>query len=661
MTNPLMGGGKALIHWLPPSPGALMMPPTFTLSGPKNTSMLEAIRKRSAGIVVKGLLGLLILSFAMWGIADVFNPSGTDQTIATVGEIEVQPEQVRREYQREIERLSKALGTRLDTEQARLFGIGNAVVQRLVERTLYDLGARDLGILVDDDLVRRDIQALDAFQNEKGEFERSRFQQILQSNRLTEGAYVNITRSDIARAQYLSMVSSQGLVPKRLARSLYAYRNEQRTAETVTFKYDTISGVAEPDTAALAKFHSDNAQNYTAPEYRSLTYVSLTAQEIAKEIAVSDATIATAYENRIGEFSEPEIRTFQQIRFKDEASAKDGYARLKTGDDFLKVAKELAGMDPQDTELGSMKKTEFLPGLVDAAFSLVTDGYTEPLKSILGWHILRLKSIQEAHTKPLEEVSADLKKYIAAEQAIDSLYNLANNLEDQLGGGSSLEEAALALNLPLKKLANISNTGLTPAGTPVDNLPATNFLEIAFSTPSGQESALSEAGDEGYFIVRVDSVTESALRPLESVRAKVTDAWKTQQRREIAKKRADALVEKLKAGGDLAKLAADNGLSVTTTEPISRSGAQGLPSALVAELFTAQPGKTVSAAGSDGYVVARLKETHRPDPIGDAQKVKTLSGELNNSIRGDLMRQLANGLRRRFPVSINTEALNAQF
>ena len=623
--------------------------------------MLEAIRKRSAGIVVKSLLGLLILSFAMWGIADVFNPSGRDQTLATIGEIEVQPEQVRREYQREIERLSTAFGTRLDAEQARMFGIGQAVVQRLVERSLYDLGARELGILVNDDLVRRDIRNFSGFKNANGEFERARFSQVLQSNRLSEGAYIEMTRNDIARKQYLSMINSKTLAPKQLARALYTYRNEQRIAETVTFKYDAVSSVAEPDTAALTKFHNDNAQSYTAPEYRNLTFISLTAEEIAKEMAISDDTIATAYEERIGECSEPEKRDLLQIRFKDEASAGAGYDRLQAGDDFLKIAKELADMEPEATQLGSMKQSELLPGLAEAAFGLVPEGYTKPLKSVLGWHILRLKSIQAARSKSLEEVTPELEKTIAAEQAIDSLYNLANRMEDHLGGGSSLEETALALNLTLKKQADVSKTGMTPAETKVSGLPAGNFLEVAFSTPNGQESSLTEAGDDGYFIVRVDNVTESALRPLESVRANVVAGWQDQKRREIAQKSADALIEKINSGGDFAKLAAEKGLSVTSREPVGRNGGQGLPRDLISGLFEAKIGKAVAAAGGDGYIVALLKETLSANPIADADKVKALSGELSNSIRGDLMSQLAQGLRQWYPVSVNAEAINAQF
>jgi peptidyl-prolyl cis-trans isomerase D len=640
-----------------------MMPPTIsTTIKMKTTYMLEAIRKRSGGIVVKALLGLLILSFAMWGIADVFSPSGSDQNLAKVGDIEVRPEQVRRDYQREIDRLSSTFGARINAEQARMFGIGQSVVQRLVERTLYDLGAKDLGILASDALVRSDITNQATFKNANGEFERARFEQVLQSNRLTEADFVNLVRGDIMRTMYLSMVNIVPLSPKSMASALYAFRNEQRIAETVTFSYSAVTNVPAPDDAALAKFHKENAVTYTAPEYRKLTFISLTAEEIAKEIAVSDDAIAKAYEERLGDFSEPEKRNLQQIRFKDEATAKQAHSRLKTGDDFVIIAKELANMSADATALGDMKKIELMPALAEAVFSLKTDGFTAPLESVLGWHILRLKGITPAHQKSLAETTPELKEQIAAETAIDSLYKLANRFEDELGGGASLEEAARSLSLKLTSKGEVDNKGMTPAGSLVDNLPGGTFLRVAFSTGNGEESSLTEAGNDGYFIVRVDSVTEPALKSLDSVRADVTEAWNAQQRRQMVQKTGEAMIAALNAGGDLNKLARAKGLSVSLTKPVGRTGSGGtLSQEAVKQLFEARADFSVGAADSKGFTIARLKQTVAANPIADADKLKAMSKELSQSIRGDLLIQLAGALRQRYPVTINTAAINAQF
>lgn len=635
-----------------------MMPPKLNL-GPKIAFMLEAIRKRSAGIVVKGLLGLLILSFAAWGVADVFTPGGTNRTLASVGGIDIQPDQVQREYTSEIQRLSNVFGTQIDDDQARLMGIGRSVVRRIAERTLYDLGAKDLGLIATDDLVRRSIREMPAFKNAGGQFEAARFQQVIQNNRLTEAGFVELTRGDITRTQYLSMLRT-ALAPKELSEMLYAFRNEKRIAETVTIKYDTITLIPEPDEAALEKFHKENAKLYTAPEYRQLSFISLKASDLAKEMAVSDDAIQRAYDERLGDFSDPEKRNLLQIRFSDEKAATEAYDRLKTGDDFFKVAKELADMDPDQTELGNMKQTELMPGLSEPAFSLEVEGFTPPLKSVLGWHILKLKEIKPPRQLPLSEVKEDLKKGLAAELAIESLYSLANKLEDELGGGATLEEAARAMDLTVRKQGEIDALGFTPTGAKAEELPGGNFLEVAFSTDIGTESVLTEAGDDGYFIVRVDAATEPQLKPLADVRNDVIAAWKADKTREFARQQAESLVDELTSGGDLTALATAKGLNVTTTQPLGRNGVgSNLTRELVTDLFEIKVGETAFGPGQEGYIVVKLKSI---EPANAATaNIKAIGNELSDAMLGDLMSQLANGLSQSYPVSINAEAIDAQF
>jgi len=634
----------------------------FIFNGKQKTAiMLGAIRKRSAGIVVKGLLGLLILSFAVWGIADVFSPGGSSNAVAKVGEVEVGPDSVRREYQREIDRLSRILGTRIEPEQARALGIVQGVIARVVDRILFDLGAKDLGILIGDDLIRNDIQTQKAFQDDKGQFDRLRFQQIMQANGLSEGDFIALARGDISRGHFLSMVSAQPEAPKSLTRILHAYRGEKRIAESVTIAFAEAADPGVPGADALAKFHRDNASMFTAPEYRSLKVLRLKADDLAREIAVSDDAIAEAYEARLDEFSEPEKRVLQHIRFKDEDSAGKAHAMLGQGADFAKVAAEVAGMNAGAIELGAMKKTQLLPGLAEPAFALALGAYSEPLNSALGWHILRLTSVVPASQKPLAEVKTLLRDQIATEKAIDSLYEMANKVEDHLGGGASVEETARTLDLSLDIVDAIDANGFDAAGKPVAGLPDSQFLSIAFSTPEFSESPLTEDGSDGYYIVRVEKVTAPALRPLASVQGEVAMAWAAERKRDAAKRTAEALLAEMKGGGDLFKLAAASGRKVVTSEPFQRSSRVQFPVSVVGALFQGSPGASAIGESADGYVVARLKKIVPLDAGAAAVGEKALAEQLASAIRGDLLEQLANGLRRKFPVTVFDDAVNALF
>ncbi|HEC14354.1 MAG TPA: peptidylprolyl isomerase, partial [Rhodospirillales bacterium] len=119
--------------------------------------MLEAIRKHSTGIVVKGLLGLLILSFGAWGIGDMLRGNISEEPVAKIGKVEITPESLTEGIKREMNRLSRILGTRIDRDQARALGIVKSTLNTRVNQTLYGLGAEDLGVTVSDAAVRREI------------------------------------------------------------------------------------------------------------------------------------------------------------------------------------------------------------------------------------------------------------------------------------------------------------------------------------------------------------------------------------------------------------------------------------------------------------------------------------------------------------------------
>ncbi len=623
--------------------------------------MLEAIRNRSSGILIKILLAMLILSFAMWGIADVFSPGGVKSTIATVGDAEVSPDQIRRDFGREVERLSAMLGTRIDTDQARALGVAESVLNRIIDRTLFSLAASDQGIVVSDGLVRQSIRGQSEFQNAGGVFENLRFQQTLQQNGLSEAGYVALTRGDIVRAQFLSMIGASPAAPRRMTEILFAYQNEKRVAEVLAIPYASITVSAEPDDAQLAEFHTANAARFTAPESRKLTYVSLTAGDLAKEIAVSDDEIAAAYAARQDEFVTPESRVLRQIRTSDEEAAKKAHTLLKGGAEFATVAKNIADMDPDQLDLGAMTKAQLPPELAEAAFAMQPGDFSAPLKSVLGWHILGLVDIRPQSQRSLEDTRKEIAKDMAAEKAIESLYRVANGLEDELGGGATLEEAARTLNLPIRTIPDIDRGGNANAAR-VEDLPKGNFLDVAFDTPEGQDSPLTEAGSDGYFIVRVDSVTLPQLRPLAGIRNDVVKAWQEDQQALNAKKMAEGLIEKIKAGTSMETLAGTLGLTVTRTEPFGRrESVKGLSPGLIATLFTVAVGEVSDATGNGTHVIARLNNVIAANPVVDKKKLDALGQQLTSAMRGDLLGQLAGGLRQRYPVSIDPASLDALF
>ncbi|MFI4987751.1 MAG: peptidylprolyl isomerase, partial [Alphaproteobacteria bacterium] len=181
-------------------------------------------------------------------------------------------------------------------------------------------------------------------------------------------------------------------------------------------------------------------------------------------------------------------------------------------------------------------------------------------------------------------------------------------------------------------------------------------------TEPGRDSELTEDGQGGYFILRVEKVTPSELRPLAAVRDKAIAAWQAEARRNGAEKLAAAFVEKVRAGGDFAALAKEAGYEVTATRPMTRTGegaGAALPPELVASLFAAKSGEVVSAAARDGAVVAKLATVIPADPAQDADGLKELEGQLTGTMDADLLNAFVNSLRARYGVEIDETVLNS--
>ena len=627
--------------------------------------MLEAIRKRSASLVVKILFGLLILSFAAWGIGDIFRGRAGSQVIASVGDADITPEQFNLEYQREMRRLQTRLGTAFDAEQARAMGIPRMVLSNLVESTLSELAANELGISISDGLVRSEIQGNKVFHNTLGRFDRNLFNDILQTNGYSEDQFATLIRGDLVRSQLLETVATGAAVPRTMVETLYRFRQQERIAGTVFVPDEAMKGIGEPDDGTLAKFHQDNAKQFTAPEYRALTAVVLEVDELAKEISVADEKVREAFDQRADQFNVPERRNIQQMVIDDEADAKRAKALLDEGKDFVEVAKEVAKQEAGALDLGLMDRDKLLPELAEVAFTLDTGAVSAPVRSLLGWHLKRVIAIEPARTRTLEEMRETITAELARDEAIDSMFDLANKLEDSLGGGSTLEEAASSLGLRILEIAAIDARGRGRDGKQVEDLPPGRgqFVTTAFQTPEGEESVLTEAGTDGYFIVRVDRIIEPALRPLAEVSAEVTGAWKAEERKKAAETAAKALLEAVKGGTAPEAAAKDGSFTYKSTGAFTRApgGDHGLPQDLVTALFAAAPGEAAMGRAAEGYYVARLEEVKEADPGADKDGMDALGEQLRRSLQGSLLSQFSAALRQQYPVKVNESLTNELF
>lgn len=627
--------------------------------------MISALRKRSGGIVVKSLLVLLIISFAAWGIEDWLNPAISGNTVATVGSEEVGAYEVRRRVNQEVSRLRQLFGNDFTVEQAMAFGIVDGIVNEQVNQALINQGAAKLGVTISDELVSSDIRAQDGFKGLAGKFDRIRFNQVLASNGLSEADYVNTIRRSLSGLQYTESFQSGTRAPKVLIDTIFKFRNEKRVVDVALISDSRFSDIPEPNSAEIEAFHKENEKDFTAPEYRKVTVLSLIADDLATEMAVTEIDVQEYYDNHAEEFETIERRNLLQIVLNDEATAQAAHKQLMDGRDFASVAKEVAGLDPAALDLGMITKLDLLPELADPAFNLMQGTVSGPVKSALGWHLLKVTEIEAGGIKTLDEVREQLKTFVAREKAVDSLYELSNALEDELGSGSTIQEAANSMNLKAVSIPAVSAAGQDLNGNAVSGIPSgPAFIRTVFATDEGQDSALTESGTDGFFVVRVDSIIPPTVRPLTTVQIQVSDAWKAGQRREKAKALAEKLTAELNAGGSIAAIATANGVTFSESAAFTREvrGTEStMGEVLVTEVFKLTGTSAAHGRSADGYQVAVLNKIIAADPFADKAALDTLRASLTGALQGDVTQQLVLALREDIGVDVDRAMVDQLF
>ena len=626
--------------------------------------MLLLMRKRIGSVIIKVFAFFLILGFGAWGVQDMlgYQVGGGGGGVAEVGGEPLPSRALYADVYTEVNQMRRFLGNTFNIDQARQMGVIDSVLQRQINAAATRFGAGELGVAVSDRLVRDAIVQEPLFNGLAGNFDRERFQQILQSNGLTEGAYVARLRNDLMTRQLVETLNSGIVPPTRWVNEIHAFQEERRDVDTVFVADANTPTITNPTETDLRKYFTDNEKEFTAPEYRALTYVRLDAADLAKEMDVSDDAVREAYDDRADEFTTPERRTVRQMLLSDEAKAKEAAQQLAGGKDFLAVAKNIAGQDASAVELGEVTKEDLLPDIADPVFALAEGAVSAPIKSSLGWHVLQASGIKPGGTKSYEEAKDTLKDDLARQKAVDAIFDLSNRFEDELGGGASIAESAGRLGLKVEKLSAIDRSGNDAAGTAVAGLPEGNFLAIAFATEEGEDSAMTEAGEDGFYILHVDKVTAPALRPFETVRNQVSDAWKAMKRREGAQALAAVIIGAVNDGRKLADGAAEWNVAVKPVAGVRRrgNGNGDVSDALAAKVFKLDVGKAAMERMGDGYRVAVLTKVNAA-PAGPSESRKSLASRLAESLRADLDNQLVSALRDEAGVEVNRAAVDALF
>lgn len=622
--------------------------------------MLSRIRQGLNSFLVLLLMGLLIASFAVWGIGDVFRSSGTT-VLAEVGGEEVTVVA----FQRRLDNLvrdNQARNPDFTVQSALASGLDRQLLGAMIQGAAVDAAAKKLGIRASDDQVRREIAALPAFQI-AGQFDMNTYRFALESSGMSEKALFEGIRQDLTRDMVLNAVGRVADAPATMANSLFRFLREKREATIVTVPETAVGDIAAPDGETLRAYFEDNSERYQAPEYRSFDYGILSADSLVQGITVDDAAVAAAYDRRRGEYVSPELRRLEQVVFTGQADAQTFHDRMNAGGDFAALAQE-QGFDADDLALGDLSHgdvaADYGDAIADTVFALDEGAVSAPVQSPFGWHVFHVTRVEAGEGQSLDDVREELRRTLAQEQSIDLLYEKVNEIEDAFATGSTLPEVLGDFGIALNQAELVARTGEQKSGGNIaDYQRIEPLLEDAFAQQLGDEPLLVPMGDTAYGVIQLRAVEPARALTFEEVRDRVAADWLAAEKRRRNRALAEALVQRAQGGEDLVAIAQQAGYPVVEDVAMERQtvlqpGGAASAAGVLFGLAEGGMGVAPSSAGT-AFMVVRNDNTVSADPSSDPDYLAALRGGLARVIGTDFQQQYIAEQQRKHGITVNEQ------
>jgi peptidyl-prolyl cis-trans isomerase D len=624
--------------------------------------MLRGIRQASSTwlgrIVMGAVMTLLAAIFALWGINDIFHGFGRTY-LAKIGNVEISPDQFSQTYNERLQELSRQVGHPLSAQEANAIGLPAQVLGQMVAEAGLDQLARRMRLGVPDSEMVQRVMHEPHFQTPTGQFDRALFENFLRSIGYSEQRFFDDQRRTIPRRELTQAISGDISVPKADLQAVNQYQNEERSIEYIVLGPPQAGEIPQPTAEELSKYFDERKILFRAPEYRKVATVTVTPQELAKTVEVSDADVQKYYEQNLKTYSTPERRHVEQIVFPNMADAQAASERIKSGTSFAALAAE-RGLKPSDIDLGMVAKSSIIdPNVADAAFSLKEGEVSPPIEGRFGVVLVTVLQIEPANTKPLATVAPFIRNDIAQQRAKTQVQDIHDKVEDARAGGATLQEAAQKLKLTAVTI-DVDRSGRDPSGKLVTGLTdAGQVISAAFANDVGVDTYPIETAG-GYVWYEVQGVTPARERTLNEVKGDVEQRWRDDQIAKRLEGKATDLLDKAKNGNPFEALASGTGVKVEKSAGLKRGRTPpGISAKVVDAVFHTANNAFGSSVGDKPtqWIVFHVTDVKTPALDPNSADGKKLEQILQNAMSNDLFSQYVGWIENELGTTVDQAAL----
>ncbi len=527
------------------------------------------------------LLGMAVGGLVLSSFADTNNVSSNDVARINDKVITIQS------FDRSLQRSISSFG--MSSKQAYKIGMADDVLAGEIRGYILLNEAENMGVEISkEQLAKRIAQVVKPYAQE-GQSLQETLDDILKRQRMSEKDFVFEIKKEMSGDILMNAIRN-GFSPVTtdlLANDLYKFQTQTRDIDIIFFPDNSIE--VEPATKEQLKrlYDATKAQKYKIPEYRSVDIATFDPANIDIEFSVSDEEVKSFYDDNKNNFLVGEQLVLSQIITKDEKQANDIYALTEKGLSLKEAAVEIMGKDAPYLEGVSFETDMMLPDLMQALNDREIGKIVAPVKTMIGYHVVKLDNVLPPSIRPYEEVSSSIKRELLEGKKADYFYDIASDFDAMLSDDMNLQEIAKEMNIKITSLDFIDAKGLDKQGNDGLNLfdkkDKQDIAAIIFEIEGYMASSMQDFGGK-LISFAVKSKEEATFKPFDSVKDELLEQF-TQ---DIRKSENEILMQKylaeIKMGGSsLESIAADNGLKIDKISGISIG--QAAPSPLTSNVI----------------------------------------------------------------------------
>jgi peptidyl-prolyl cis-trans isomerase D len=531
--------------------------------------MLQAIRDKVTGWIAYGIIFLISVPFALWGVNSYLG-GGEAAPAATVNGEEITLSDLDRAYANYRQRLAQLFGGSIPETLGSESMLREQVLGQLVEEAALRQYTQKQQYRIGDEELNRVIRGMNAFQRD-GQFDTDIYQAQLRSLGYSPPGFEEELRRSGAMEQLQSGVLATAFTTPVLEKQFTDLKNQSRKIRSLTYSVDKTA--IQPGAEEIEQHYLAHTDRYRTTEEVRIDFIELSLDGIKQGIEVSEDDVYARYQENKTIYTSEEIRDTSHILITvngDEDAAPalaritEIRERIVNGESFANMARELSedpGSASEGGSLGEVERGVMVPTFEAALFSLEVDQLSQPVKTPFGWHLIKLRSIIGGEIQPFETVKSTLQDEIKTELAEGQIYDLIENVANiAYEQSDSLLAAAEQLDLTVQTSDWFDR--LSGQGIAVEP----KVRQMAFSAEVLQQGLNSDAielDNARVVFIRLNQLRPAAVKPLDQVQELIKSELVTIKTREQSLKSGMAALAELSAGKTLDDLAVEWSASIS--------------------------------------------------------------------------------------------------